>query len=195
MKKIIILTLAVMLLFTACSSKEDPKPTAQSTTAVSVSIPENYVGEATLQTIKTLVNMHITFEMDYFVKNHAPVDMSKQFEHNGATYAPVNGGEFSTLDEIKQAAYETYTKESADFMFNSNPFYEEIDGVLCFNTAYEQTLRGDLYSHDWTGFRIEPTQVFEDRIIFTVFLRYSSGDDAAITMTVVEENGNWRLVR
>lgn len=197
MKKIIILTLCLMLLFTACSSKEAPANV--STTSISetanASIPENYVGDATLETLKALLNMHVIIETQYLIKDRPAVDFETEIEYNGSIYVPVTGGIFSTYDEFKEAIYDTYVKESADFALNSTTMYADIDGQFCFNTYYKDFFSGENYTHDWSEFTIEPTEATDDKIVFTVYLKYSSGDVAAITMTALMQDGNWRLIR
>lgn len=197
MKKIVILTACLMLLLTACSSKKEPEQNipVENTSASTVSIPENYVGDATLKTLEALVNMHATLETQYLIKDHPPIDTENQIEHNGATYVPVTGGIFDTYAEFEDAIRDTYTKESADFALTSTTMYADIDGKFCYNMYYVDMHSGDNFTHDWSEFRIEPTEASEEKIVFTVYLRYSSGDDAAITMTALMQDGNWRLIR
>lgn len=196
MKKIIILTLCLMLLFTACSSnkKHDSEEKTVTVTNFDGSF-EGYVGEGTLATLKTLVNMHSQFETDYFDKNHPAIDEKNTVTHNGMVYAPVTGGVFKTYDELIDAIYETYTKQTADDLLRSHTMYTEINGKLYFNVEHEISYRGDKYAYDWTDFTMEPIEVSDDKISLKVALKYSSGDDASIILTAVTENGNWRLVR
>ncbi len=196
MKKIIILALSLMLLFSACSAKGEKTNTEEKTIAVTGidGSLEGYVGEGTLATLRTLVNMHAKFETEYFLKSHPTIDDKNTVTQNGVVYAPVTGGDFKTYKELSNAVYETYSKDSADNLLKLHYMYTDIDGKLHFEVEHEVSYRGDKYAYDWSDFTITPTEVSDEKIVFTIHLKYSSGDDAAIAMTAVTENGNWRII-
>ena len=192
MKKIILITVCMMLLLTACSSKGESDTTkVPQTTAPSFDM---YVGEGTLSTLRSLVRMHGELETNVFVKNHLPVDASGVFELDGAAYAPVNGGSVATYGELCYLVESTYTSEDAEFILNNSPIYAEIDGKFCFNMACEPLFSGD-YAYDWSSFEIEPTSVSDEKIVFDVTVNDYMGKELTISMTAVSVDGNWRLDR
>ena len=193
MKKIIILALCMMLLFTACSSKEPADVTTEATTSTSETIPENYVGDATLETLKTLVNMHVIIETEYLEKSHPTIDMTKTVEHNGLVYALVTDGRFKNYTEFENAIRDTYTKESANFLLNDFETYINVGGAIYFNTDLEYRFAEGRYPYDWSNFTIQTVDVKDNEIAFNVFIKYSTGDVAAIRMTAYLEDGNWRI--
>ncbi len=189
MKKIILVAVCLMLLLTACSSKGETETTkAPQTTAPSFDM---YVGEGTLTTLRSLVIMHGKLETEVFVKNHLPT-ADNVFEHKGSYFARVNGGMVTTYEELRYHVESTYTPEDAEFILNNSPIYVEIEGELCFNTAYEPQFNGD-YAYDWSTFEIEPTSVSDDKIVFDVIVNDYMGKELTISMTAVSVDGNWRL--
>ena len=114
---------------------------------------DKYIGEGLLVTFKVMVDCNQEFYNDIFVLGHLDVDKEKQFEKDGITWAPVVSEKYKTYDDLLSAMRSVYTEDCVQAILKKYDFYADVDGVLCFNTAFADKVESGkkwVRTDDWT---------------------------------------------
>ncbi len=183
LKKVIALLLCVICIvgvFAACSSD---KPSQKEI--------DNFVGEGTITTLRSLVSANAYLVKEVFVGGALQTLNDETTEYNGKLYKAVGPGNIKNYGELKSAVESVYTAECSESLLANGRY------VLIGDRLYVDANAPCDYTLDWSGAAetFEIVSKTETSYTFTVTVK-DGNKNVSFEMTAEKDaQGNLRLVQ
>lgn len=193
MKRTVAFILCLLFILSGCSNGASSSETPTDITEITEEqIPgfENYIGDAQLEIFRTLIKANAYFVTDVFYASRLSFNEKAYFEKDSVRYFKVESEKFKNYEELKDSVYAVYTDKVAQKLLTNPSIYNGIDGVFCIDST---KTKGNEYNYDWDNFALDVKQASSVKCILTATVKDKSGNEKQIDITVVSDNGNWKL--